>query len=397
MSLPDSLSEREKEVAALLLQGLSNKQIAQALSIATRTVEFHTSHIYEKLAVNSRAEAILKLSGAQAEAGLRETASPLRGSDLRETPAVLRVPTVEKERDTNQNDGKIIFSFRRNTMLKILLFVSGLLVVALVALAILGSFVLYPAKQVVNGPIIEEPTSTASPFTPAAIQPNDRHFAFHGVGFELDPEVSVAATGQLVPETANPGDAPFWGIHPAFIHFTMDGYFLTKTSQPAVISVYPVEDYRRLSPQAGEALDNLKTMLAEKPTEFQKAPFLPLMNGVQAFHANVKYLAFQNGSGMRYLTMYAQGPTAVNNADLFYTFQGLSADGRRVVSMIMPVNQASLPADVSKLSSADLEAIAKNPGYYKDQAAKLSAQAETSFSPSLTKLDALAASLLIAQ
>jgi DNA-binding CsgD family transcriptional regulator len=61
MTQTDQLSKREKEVVELLLQGKSNKQIALALGISNRTVEFHLTNVYTKLQVSSRAEAILKL------------------------------------------------------------------------------------------------------------------------------------------------------------------------------------------------------------------------------------------------------------------------------------------------------------------------------------------------
>jgi DNA-binding CsgD family transcriptional regulator len=56
-----SLSHREEEVVTLLMHGNSNKQIAAALHISERTVEFHLKNIYTKLHVNSRIELILKL------------------------------------------------------------------------------------------------------------------------------------------------------------------------------------------------------------------------------------------------------------------------------------------------------------------------------------------------
>jgi len=55
------LSRREKDVVALLLQGKSNKQIALALGVSERTIEFHLNNIYGKLQVASRVELILKL------------------------------------------------------------------------------------------------------------------------------------------------------------------------------------------------------------------------------------------------------------------------------------------------------------------------------------------------
>lgn len=61
MARTNQLSLREKEVAELLLQGKSNKQIALGLGIVESMVEFHLKNIYSKLQVSSRAEAILKL------------------------------------------------------------------------------------------------------------------------------------------------------------------------------------------------------------------------------------------------------------------------------------------------------------------------------------------------
>jgi NarL family two-component system response regulator LiaR len=52
------LTEREKEVLALLAQGLSNLQIAERLTISRATVKFHVSTILVKLGVNSRTEAV---------------------------------------------------------------------------------------------------------------------------------------------------------------------------------------------------------------------------------------------------------------------------------------------------------------------------------------------------
>jgi DNA-binding NarL/FixJ family response regulator len=58
-SLPDPLSEREKEVLTLLAEGLSNKEMAQRLYLSVRTVEGHLVNIYGKLGLHSRTEAAL--------------------------------------------------------------------------------------------------------------------------------------------------------------------------------------------------------------------------------------------------------------------------------------------------------------------------------------------------
>ena len=52
------LSNREREILALLADGLGNKQIAARLGIATNTVKTHLELLFEKLGVSSRAEAV---------------------------------------------------------------------------------------------------------------------------------------------------------------------------------------------------------------------------------------------------------------------------------------------------------------------------------------------------
>ena len=54
----EDLSGRELEVLRLLVAGSSNKTIASQLSLSENTVKSHISHIFDKLNVQSRAEAV---------------------------------------------------------------------------------------------------------------------------------------------------------------------------------------------------------------------------------------------------------------------------------------------------------------------------------------------------
>lgn len=46
---------REREIVDLLMQGMSNRQIANALGITEGTVKKHLNHVFRKLGVHSRA------------------------------------------------------------------------------------------------------------------------------------------------------------------------------------------------------------------------------------------------------------------------------------------------------------------------------------------------------
>jgi DNA-binding NarL/FixJ family response regulator len=52
----EALTSSERRVARMAAEGLSNKEIAQALFVTVRTVEAHLHHAYQKLDISSRSE-----------------------------------------------------------------------------------------------------------------------------------------------------------------------------------------------------------------------------------------------------------------------------------------------------------------------------------------------------
>jgi DNA-binding NarL/FixJ family response regulator len=60
--LTETLTERERQVAALIGRGLANKKIARELVLSEGTVKGHAHNIFQKLGVKTRAELIYTLS-----------------------------------------------------------------------------------------------------------------------------------------------------------------------------------------------------------------------------------------------------------------------------------------------------------------------------------------------
>ena len=63
--LLSNLTERERDILGCAAAGRSNKEIADQLCVSVDTVKTHLHHIYQKLSVNGRVEAILTYLRAQ--------------------------------------------------------------------------------------------------------------------------------------------------------------------------------------------------------------------------------------------------------------------------------------------------------------------------------------------
>jgi len=58
LRLGSDMTEREREILALMVEGKSNNEIAKCIFISQSTVKFHVSNILSKLGVSSRTEAV---------------------------------------------------------------------------------------------------------------------------------------------------------------------------------------------------------------------------------------------------------------------------------------------------------------------------------------------------
>ncbi len=63
VDITEEMTDREKEICSLMVKGLSNKQIAEALYISEGTVKNYISNIYDKTGIHDRVKLIIELKG----------------------------------------------------------------------------------------------------------------------------------------------------------------------------------------------------------------------------------------------------------------------------------------------------------------------------------------------
>ncbi len=269
--------------------------------------------------------------------------------------------------------------------------------------------VLAPTAAQVATP--DAPAPTAEPTTPPDLTPAapGKAFAFEGVEVYIPESVASGASARAVPASEG-ADLPEFGKNPAYTEIKLDGYPAQNDYFQGMIQVYPVAGFEQISQVAAQRVQDMQALLAEKPAAPGKEiATLPIYNAAQVFRSRVRYLDFQNGTGVRFVTMYSQGIVPATNKEVFYTYQGLTSDGAYWVSAVLPVHAAFLAADqnsaanppaggiafpdLSKLS--DTEVGPQVSAYYQAVAGKLDATSAAEFTPGLDALDYLVQSLRV--
>jgi len=267
-----------------------------------------------------------------------------------------------------------------------------------------------PATQTV-GFIATEPPATEA--APTAAPLNGIELNLGGIYMVLPPCLAANATGTLVPavlynEYSGPMEYYPENRKIAFQGYPLSGgFFEANGSDHGGLTIYPIADFVAMNLSTiSPIVTNMQNLLAAKPAAPDNIPFLPIFNAAQVFSTNEKYLAFQNGQGIRFLTEYAQYSAPVNNHDLFYTYQGITADGKYWVSAILPVNAAYLQAEYDSVDvpagGIPAPAMNDNPNYTAELDAYyplilnlLNTTPDASFTPGLDCLDQYIQSLHI--
>jgi hypothetical protein len=234
--------------------------------------------------------------------------------------------------------------------------------------------------------------ATEAPVVPATeAAPTGISAAYEGITLTLDPSVATGVSGEVVPAVSGEG-----GSIPEYRRIFLDGYpggvggYYT-----AQILIFPVDTFRTYGP-GNTQIEMLQQILVGHSDQFpDKLPFMPVEDTVRTLRARVGYLDFQNGNGIHYLTGGGFA-NPITNMNFFYTYQGLTADGKYYVAAILPIAHPSLPpddgqipADVQSAASSDFNA------YIANLTQQLEAADPASFTPNLDRLDDLIKSLSV--
>lgn len=228
------------------------------------------------------------------------------------------------------------------------------------------------------------------------LTPDRVHFDLQGL--------AKGARSELRPAIPLPSEPePGFGGEPANLRFHLGDDKIQDyvTSADRQILIYPAPAWRKLFVQAGEEkgnpVDRLRALLAKGSNNVSgEIPILPPAEAVQILKSRVKLLPFKGGKGFAFIAFYAQDNVAAANDSLFYTFQGLTDDGRYWVSFYYPVKASILPKTAQDSPEMkDYEAFDKSFDAYVKKTARALEDPKTVYTPDLAKLDALVRSIEI--
>ncbi len=239
-------------------------------------------------------------------------------------------------------------------------------------------------------PIVSEtPAATEAP-QPTNTSVPKTNVACNELTLFLDPALASGFNCQSVAEAGDPS-APGFAVNPKYTEITLTGYILSDRFFTPHIDIYPVQRYSQLVPDViPTQVAALQALIAGGPTGTKGLPFLPIFNAGQEFFAMYQVLPFASGNGIRFLAQYSQYADPINNHEVFYTYQGLTSDGKYWISATLPISNPLLPADGTNPPNSQ-----NWDSYLAALVTQLNAQPRESYSPTITMLDALIASISI--
>lgn len=252
------------------------------------------------------------------------------------------------------------------------------------------------------------PTSTAT-ITPTPVPtPGDTRYDLDGISFVVPACMALRPVVETIPAAIlDPNGGPMM-YYPAHRQVTYGSYPLHGKFFEPLLRVFPVAEFEPMSDMSADRIARMREVLKDQTIEPKNTiPLLPGYNAAQVFHAQVKFIDFRSGKGVRWLTELAQYSAPVNNRDLFYSYQGMTSDGKYWISVMLPVNTAylqetwdSIEVPVGGLmqpSATDFNREDKLKTYYALMLLMLNNTPDDAYTPALNCLDGLVSSISISK
>lgn len=270
---------------------------------------------------------------------------------------------------------------------------------AILAIVILGCNISTPATQgVTPQPGVTDtqgtslpPTNTpAAPATEAATETPAPNVSCNELSFYLDPSLASSIQCETIPQAISPTGI---GTNPQYMKVSLEGYILSDRFMKPVISVFPVEPFSQLLPDpVDKDVSDLQDLITGAVPASGELPLLPPQYARQLYFAQYSVVPFNNGKGFHCVTQYAQAYYPANNHDMFFSYQGLTSDGKYWISIILPISHPGL----SENGENPPAFFYNSPGdYYSQIASQLNGELPKSFVPSIVKLNELIKSIMI--
>jgi len=217
----------------------------------------------------------------------------------------------------------------------------------------------------------------------------------NGLVFTLPFAVAQGAIVETIPADGPDEGWPEFAL-PARRAISFSEYAVENHFHTPIIYVYPLDEMINDGKFGGSMAFILRTMLENPGFDLEaedNLPFLPPFNAAQMFHVFEQRLESEHTMAIRYLTLYSQAYVAIDNYNVFYTFQGLSKDGRYYIAAVLPIN-SSLLSD-TQATNEELEQYSKYyPAYIHGMRDMMTTQNGGVLTPRLEALDAMMLSLV---
>lgn len=231
---------------------------------------------------------------------------------------------------------------------------------------------------------------------------------YNNIQFEFDDSLASEILAEIVLAT---DDGLFGEPYPQYTQFSFADFpeFSEYPYANPRILIYPTFELER-NPRYFDDIARIRQLLIDRPDnvaqitrpEGMRDAEIPMivdsgLGAGQVIRTQVRFVDFANGSGIRFITLYAQDTLPITSDGIFYTFQGMTNDGQYYISMTFPIALDILGNEgVFPFPTDDRDAFNENYwAYLDDTELMIDSQADDAFSPSLSLLDDIIRSLQV--